>query len=188
MDPSSSAYPQSQAKPRLEIRSAATLLLVASIALIAVAAYFYFTAESRLNAEIERSIGTPLAELRQMPEEMWSVMEEERQAVLKKRHAAFGAILGTGGLLFLMGLGLPRAPRLLSIVGLLVLGLGAVAFGFLVRRPATEPGDEPVAPELQSEKWIIWAAVAVAMLALLWALVQAIRLQRRIARVSLQEV
>lgn len=164
-----------------------TILAVLGLLLAAVGGYLLFAAETSLNAEIEAAIEMPLAEFRQMPEEVWSTVESARQSDLKRRHIAYGSILGAGILIVLLSLFARRRLLVTTISALVLLVLTAVAFGVISRkRPIEgEMESETAVPPMKVEKIIVWVSLGVAAAGLLWATKIALGHRRSLAARSL---
>lgn len=160
------------------------ILLVVGLLLAAVGAYLLATAEARLNAEIEAEIEMPLAEFRQLPAEVTSIVEEARSSDLLKRRAAFGSVLGAGVLMLLLALIVRRRLLGAVITAFVILAITAGAFAVLAKkkRDVDAGGQlEPEARELRTEKIAVWCCIGFTAASLAWAGKIAVGYRRRIA-------
>ena len=150
--------------------------------LVLVGAYLLGTAEAQLNMEIERSIEMPLAEFRKLPEDVWSIVETERQSVLTRRRAAFGSILAGGG--FLLVVALLTRRRLLGavMVSFVAVILASAIFAVLSRKrePDAESAMEITGNEMKVETIVVWVAVGFGLVSLAWAGKIALAYRRRL--------
>ena len=184
--PASDALP-TPSRELNEPKSVKTILGALGALLALIGAYLLGTAEPQLNAEIERSIEMPLAEFRQLPEDVWIVVETERQNDLLKRRIAFGSILGGGVLLVLIALITKRRLRTAVIASIIVVIAAAAAFAVFAKKKrdvdlggALEPGPS----ELKLEKIIVWVAIGFTLLSLAWAMKIALAYRRRLQATS----
>jgi hypothetical protein len=171
----SSSQPAAEFPPPIRVlnepKTVKAILGFVGAFLVMVGAYLLGTAEGQLNMEIERSIEMPLAEFRQLPEDVWSVVETERQNVLLKRRAAFGSILAAGVILTLFALLVKRRLLSMIVAGLIVVIIAAAAFGLLSRkkRDVAEGGAlETTGDEMKVEKIVVWVSVGFALVSLAW--------------------
>ena len=164
------------------------VLAVMGLLLAGLSAYFYFTAEAQLNAEIESQIGMPLAEFRQFPADVTSIVDNERANVLTKRHAAFASVAGAGAIFLLLAL-LTRKRLLASVIMAAAwLMVAAVLFGVLAKRKRdVDSGDpaEQTPQEMKVEKLATWVCIGIATASLVWAGKIAVGYRRRMAVAAL---
>jgi drug/metabolite transporter (DMT)-like permease len=164
------------------------VLAVMGFLLAGLSAYFYFTAEAQLNVEIESQIGMPLAEFRQFPADVTSIVDHERDNVLTKRHAAFASVIAAGAVFLLLALATRR--RLLGsvTVAALALVIAAVLFGVLAKRKRdVDSGDpaEQTPQEMKVEKLATWVCIGITAVSLVWAGKIAVGYRRRMAVAAL---
>jgi hypothetical protein len=155
-----------------EPRAVKRILAITGALLAVVSAVFLFTAERQLNKEIEEQIGMPLAEFRQLPEDVTSVVETERGNVLLKRRAAFGTTLGLGVVFLLIGIATTRRLRTAVVIAMILLIIAAIVFGLLSKRKVdVESGNpaEQTPTEMKIEKTVIWALLIATFASLIHA-------------------
>ena len=155
-----------------EARVVRRILIILGALLAVASAAFFFTAERQLDKEIEQQMGMPLAEFRQLPEEVTSVVETERANVLLKRQVAVGCTLAAGILFLLIGLATTRRLRTAVVISLVVLIVSGTAFGILMKRKVdVEAGGpaEQTPTEMKIEKSIIWALLIASFISLIYA-------------------
>ena len=155
-----------------EARVVRRILIILGLLLAVASGAFFFTAEGRLDKEIEEQIGMPLAEFRQLPEEVTSVVETERGNVLLKRRIAVGSTLAAGVILLLIGFTTTRRLRTAVVISLIVVIFSGAAFGILMKRKVdVEAGGpaEQTPTEMKIEKTIVWALLIASFVSLIYA-------------------
>ena len=169
--PTAAGLPNNEGQAH-EVRVVRRILIILGLLLAVASGAFFFTAEGQLDKEIEQQIGMPLAEFRQLPEEVTTVVETERANVLLKRRIAVGCTLAAGVILLLIGLATTRRLRAAVVISLIVLIISGAAFGLLMKRKVdVEAGGpaEQTPTEMKIEKTIVWALLIASFVSLVYA-------------------
>jgi hypothetical protein len=155
-----------------EPKTVRKVLAITGAILTLVSAILLIMAKAQLQREIEREVGMSLEEFRKLPEDVWSVVETERENVLIKRRAAFGSTLAAGLLLLLLAAVTQRRLRASVATALVVVIISAVLFGILAKRKRDWEAEQPAEqtpPEMRIEKAVVWTCLIGTFAALLWA-------------------
>lgn len=169
--PTAAGLPNNEGRAH-EVHVVRRILIILGVLLAIAGGVFFFTAERQLDKEIEQGLGMPMAEFRQLPEEVTSVVEITRKEDLVKRRIAFGCALGAGVILLLLGLATTRRLRTAVLVSLIVIVLAGVAFGLLMKRKVDVEAGGPAEltpTEMKIEKTVIWALLIASFVSLIYA-------------------
>jgi xanthine/uracil permease len=160
------------------------ILATLGLLLAGLSAYFYFTADAQLNTEIEREIGMPLAEFRQFPADVTSIVETERANVLTKRHAAFASVIAAGAVFLLLALATRKRLLTSVITAAVFLVVAGVLFAVLAKRKRDVDTGQPAEQtpqEMRVEKLATWVCIGISAAGLAWAGKVAVGYRRRVA-------
>ena len=143
-------------------------LWLAGIILVLVGGFFFGSTEARLNAKIEREIGTTLAEFRAQAGEASQELDAARVSEIRSRHIALSAVISGGVLCLLLG-SLTRRRVVGATIGGLVFIVVATAVYVIVPRLKSQDGALPEGPseELAVERSAVFAGSGLAFATLL---------------------